>query len=229
MDKFQDRFRIQSARLQKWDYRRSASYFITICTGGGVHSFGRIEDGKMVLSPAGIVADILWHETKNHFHHIELGEFVVMPNHVHGIIIITGNENDEIKQHTIGTTRSVETLRSVKTLHATSLQTDHLQTTHPQTIQSNSTPLQPTNSQTNQFYSGISPKSNSVSVIVRSHKSAVTKHINRLKLCAGFSWQTRFYDHIIRDDSEFNNITWYIRNNPEKWNDDKFYNLNYTL
>lgn len=120
-------------------------------------------------------------------------------------------------------------------MHATSLQTDHpqtnpLQTDHSQTNDSQINPsnlkqLQPTLPQTNQFYSGISPKSNSVSVIVRSYKSAVTKHINRLKLFAGFSWQARFYDHIIRDNSEFNNITWYIRNNPEKWNDDKFYKL----
>ena len=93
----------------------------------------------------------------------------------------------------------------VETLHATSL---------PAT-------------QKNQFMSAISPKSNSVSTIIRSYKSAVTKHCNRLKLTDEngliFAWQTRFHDHIIRNDVEYQRINDYIENNPLNWEYDKFY------
>jgi hypothetical protein len=67
----------------------------------------------------------------------------------------------------------------------------------------------------------ISPKPDSVSTIVRSYKSAVTKHAHRLGL--EFAWQTRFYDHIIRDGKSFQNITRYIINNPANWRGDKFF------
>lgn len=68
----------------------------------------------------------------------------------------------------------------------------------------------------------ISPKSNSVSTIIRSYKSAVTKNAHRLGF--DFEWQPRFYDHIIRDNQSFQTIQTYIIENPLKWFDDKFYN-----
>lgn len=64
------------------------AYFITICTKDRVHYFGEIEDGKMVYTPLGVIADTLWHEINQHTNNVELGEFVVMPNHIHGILII---------------------------------------------------------------------------------------------------------------------------------------------
>ncbi|NJM17172.1 MAG: hypothetical protein HC896_18910 [Bacteroidales bacterium] len=80
-----------SPRLQTWDYGWDAAYFITICTHNRAHCFGNITNGKMHLSPVGVVADILWHEIKNHAQNVQLGAFVVMPNHVHGILILNGN------------------------------------------------------------------------------------------------------------------------------------------
>ena len=70
--------------------------------------------------------------------------------------------------------------------------------------------------------SKISPKSNSISTIIRSYKSAVTKHANRLGYT--FQWQPRFHDHIIRNDKSFQNISAYIMNNPANWQGDKFFN-----
>ena len=92
-EKFQGKYRIASARLQSWDYGSNGMYFITICTGDRKHFFGEIRQGKMVLSHVGIIADVLWYEIKNHAKNIELGQFVVMPNHVHGILILD-NPND---------------------------------------------------------------------------------------------------------------------------------------
>ncbi|TDB62323.1 hypothetical protein [Arundinibacter roseus] len=71
--------------------------------------------------------------------------------------------------------------------------------------------------------SKIFPKADSVSFILRPYKSAVTKHANRLSYENG--WQTRFYDHIIRDDAEYQRIADYIANNPGNWRDDKYYGL----
>ena len=93
-EKFQDKYRIPSARLQNWDYSWNAAYFITICTAGRDSVFGKILDGKMILSNLGIIADVFWHEIKNHCNTAELDAFVVMPNHLHGIILLTGNEKN---------------------------------------------------------------------------------------------------------------------------------------
>ncbi len=93
-DKFQNKYRTSSIRLQNWDYGHAAAYFVTICTQNREYCFGEIVNGKMKLSGIGIIADILWYEIKNHTHNIKLGEFVVMPNHVHGIVILHSNDND---------------------------------------------------------------------------------------------------------------------------------------
>ena len=89
---FQNKFRNETIRLQNWDYRWDGSYFITICTKNREHYFGEITNGKMNLSNIGVLADIFFHEIKNHSNNIRLNAFVVMPNHFHGIIIIGENE-----------------------------------------------------------------------------------------------------------------------------------------
>ena len=69
-DKFRNKYRIPSARAQWWDYRNGASYFITICTAHKENYFGKIINGQMALSRIGIIADMLWHEIKNHVHRL---------------------------------------------------------------------------------------------------------------------------------------------------------------
>ncbi len=109
-DKFQNKYRIASARLPNWDYTSNGAYFITICTKDRIPYFGRIENKKMILSNMGIIADLMWHEIKNHAKNIELGEFVVMPDHIRGILILNGGDGMGIAGNAI-----------VETLHATSL------------------------------------------------------------------------------------------------------------
>lgn len=87
-EKFQNKYRIASARASWWDYGWNGAYFITICTANRSHYFGEIENRKIKMSSIGILADVLWHEIKNHAKNIELGAFVVMPNHIHGILIL---------------------------------------------------------------------------------------------------------------------------------------------
>lgn len=195
-EKFQNKYRIASARASWWNYGWSGAYFITICTANRNHFFGEIKENKMQLSPIGILADVFWHEIKNHAENIELGAFVVMPNHIHGILIL---DNPEIKP-------SSETTVIVETRHALSLPPQTSQIPSQQRFQNQGR--------------------NIVSSIIGSYKSAVTKHCNRLQLTDNdgvvFGWQSRFHDHIIRNDDEYQRINDYIENNPANWNNDKF-------
>ena len=200
MAKFQNKYRIESARASWWNYGWAGAYFITICTQNRSHYFGNIDAvqteyalsvqdseldsnsdskspnlqsshyKKMNLSNCGVLADIFWHEIKNHAKNVELGAFVVMPNHIHGILILTGDAE---------------------------LQLD---------LQSNSV---------------IKSNKNTVSSIIGSYKSAVTRHANRLGF--EFGWQTRFHDHIIRNDAEYQRINDYIESNIQNWKTDVFF------
>lgn len=143
--KFNNKYRIESTRLNNWDYRNNGAYFITICTTNRKHFFGEIvingTSKEMKLSAVGMLAEKYWEEIPKHFPFVELGNFVVMPNHMHGILII----NNDI---------AVETLHcnvlSSETLHCNVCTDD------------------------DEFFSKISPKSGSISTIIRSYKSIVT-------------------------------------------------------
>ena len=75
-------------RLRDWDYSIPHWYYVTICTQNHRELFGEIVDGKMVLNEYGEIADKYWREIPNHFSDIRLDEYIIMPNHIHGIIII---------------------------------------------------------------------------------------------------------------------------------------------
>jgi REP element-mobilizing transposase RayT len=93
LEKFQGKYRISSSRLQHWDYGWNASYFVTICTAGHKTSFGKITSGKMILSPIGHLAKDDWLTIPEHFKYIELDDFIIMPNHIHGILLFDKNND----------------------------------------------------------------------------------------------------------------------------------------
>ena len=204
--------------MQKWNYTWNAAYFITISTDIQKHYFGKIKNGKMELSPVGIIADILWHEIPFHSKNVELGAFIVMPNHIHGIIIINN------PAHTTDNNIQTGHADNVQTGHTDNVQTGHtdnVQTGHALSLQGDteSKPNQKPTPIGKNRYQNIGK--NSLSSIMGGYKSAVTKHANRLGFT--FKWQTRFYEHIIRDEKSFENITRYIINNPTKWERDNFF------
>ena len=82
-------------RLKDYDYSQDGYYFVTICTKNREHFFGKIENGTMLLNEYGEMAKKCWLEIPEHFPHVILDEFIIMPNHVHGIIIIENNNGDE--------------------------------------------------------------------------------------------------------------------------------------
>lgn len=184
MPLYKNKYRTTSIRWEKWDYRNSGAYFVTICTKNRISYFGECVDEKMHLNNVGEIIDKYWKEIPHHFLNVTLDEFVVMPNHLHGIIIINARLENE---------------------------TNHVDTLHCNV------------STNNKFMSKISPKSGSLSTILRSFKSICTKEINKQFPELVFGWQSRFYDRIIRDEREFERIKQYILNNPQNWEKDQFY------
>lgn len=176
MEKFRNKYRVASARAQWWDYGWNGAYFITICTQEREHYFGKIADAQMIPSESGRIAETIWNEIPKQFKYAELGDFVVMPNHIHGILILnkTGTASETNPNHTGGVTGEKNPM-----LHE------------------------------------------NVSRIVRWYKGRCTFEIRKIN--AGFGWQSRFHDHIIRNDAEYQRISDYIINNPSKWGDDKFH------
>ena len=192
MDKFQNKYRIPSARAPWWDYANAGAYFITICTAHRIHYFGEIANMQFIASPIGQTAEKYWHDIPTQFQFVKLGAFVVMPNHIHGILII--NESDTY-------TDTVETR-----LIASLPRPDNPDEPH----------------KTGGFAGSKNPMlNNNISRIVRWYKGVCTFQMR--KIHADFQWQSRFYDHIIRNDDEYQRIANYIKTNPENWEKDKFY------
>jgi REP element-mobilizing transposase RayT len=105
---YRNRYRVESARRKGFDYSRPGSYFVTICTKNKQHLFGEIIPGdqtdqneksqKMILNEYGKIVHDCWYDLPNHYPYIRLDAFTVMPDHVHGIIIID-NPLDDNKYH----------------------------------------------------------------------------------------------------------------------------------
>lgn len=201
-DKFQNKYRIPSARHPNWDYGANAIYFITICTKNRQYFLGECKEDKMKLSTAGAIVQGFWYEIPKHFPFVDLGEFIVMPNHIHGILILNKN--------------------SIENKSDTKVETGHC----PVSTRDDELPLktEPPNDLINKnktHFRFRNQGKNTVSSIIGSFKSICTKHIH--KIIPDFEWQTRFWDNIIREDSAFNTISQYIINNPLTWEDDKLF------
>ena len=178
-EKFQNKYRIPSARLQHWDYGHNAMYFVTICTKNRDCFFGNIDNGVMVLSELGGIVKNEWIKTfqLRPDMNLQMGEFVIMPNHFHTIILIGENEyNNKCRDAT----------------HCVSANTNNVNIKHE-----------------NKF----GPQSKNLASIIRGFKSSVT--INARKIHADFAWQTRFHEHIVRNNESFYKISNYIINNPK--------------
>src|SRR5664280_555297 len=97
---FRNKYRIESTRYRGYDYSSPGKYFITICTKNRKPYFGEVENGKMGLSELGIIAKKFWKEIPGHFPNIKLDEFIIMPDHIHGILII--NQDSLVKAPKLG-------------------------------------------------------------------------------------------------------------------------------
>ena len=88
MTLYMNKYRVETTRLKNWDYTRDGRYFITICTSGRENLLGIIENGIINLNQNGRIVEQCWFDLPNHYSNLLLDAFVVMPNHIHGIMII---------------------------------------------------------------------------------------------------------------------------------------------
>jgi putative transposase len=167
--KFQGKYCAQSTRLREYDYGQNGAYFVTVCTKNKQFYFGNVVDTGVQLSNVGIAAEKCWREIPKHFPFVQLDKFVVMPNHIHGIVFI----------------------QKVETQDLASLQSGN----------------------------AFGPQSRNLASVIRGFKIGVTKYAKNNNV--SFAWQSRFWDRVIRNETELNKIREYIDINPQEWHNDK--------
>ena len=176
-----DKHHRKSIRLKDYDYSQSGAYFVTICTYSKEYLFGSIVDEKMDLSEIGENAGRCWNEIPNHFPNVLLDYFVVMPNHIHGIINMVGAKHSHL----------------ASTNKASSL---------------------PVNASPLQSLQPCGTDKGSLSAIIQNFKSVTTRKINQMFGRRNVPlWQRNYYEHVIRNEDDLNEIRRYIINNPLKW------------
>ena len=227
-EKFRNKYRIPSARLKNWDYGSNAAYFITICTKDRCKHFGRITEGLMHLNEIGKIANKYWYQIPEHFPFVELGNFIVMPNHVHGIILINNDDRDAIQTPNLNDDRDDRDAIQTPKLNDDRDDRDAVQTPNlnddrddRDAVQTPKLGVSSDNSYSKSGGKKIEWKPGTIGVIINQYKRICTIHAR--KIDPSFAWQPRFHDHIIRNGESFIRISEYIANNPSKWREDTFY------
>ena len=177
----------RSVRLPEFDYSQTGAYFVTIVTQARQPLFGQINDGEITLTEVGAMVTQAWIAIPEHFSNVELSAFIVMPNHIHGIISISSQP---------------VSMSGVAARHAVP-------------------------SQTSKIEKFGKPVSCSLPTIIRSFKTATTRIFHTH---AGYSeknlWQRNFYEHVIRNEQDYQAIIEYILANPMNWEkDEEFFEL----
>jgi len=202
----------RSVRLAGYDYSQSGAYFFTLCTVDRTCLFGEVVEGEMKFNEWGEIVVEEWRRSAEIRQEIELDAFVVMPNHIHGILIIEdartgtatnahdlapdeprraltrdGGTADNATDHSLGVSRRAPT-PSLPPTHAT-------------------------------FGA---PMPGSVATIVRAFKSSTTLRVHRMKEgSVGNLWHRNYYEHVIRDQADLNRIRKYIEDNLGRWAEDR--------
>jgi len=190
-----DKHHRRSIRLKGYDYSKAGAYFVTICTKDMECLFGDIVDGEMRLNEYGTIITNRWDAIPNYIANVERDVFVVMPNHIHGIIVIVGAQFIAPSQFIApaGINRPV-----------------------PQHSAINQTKNQGVINQ------GVINHAPTVGEIVRVFKARCTHIINQIRDTPRYPvWQRNYYEHLIRNEEDLNRIRQYIIDNPMKWSEDK--------
>ena len=182
----------RSIRLEGYDYSRLGAYFVTMCVKNKENSLGEIIDGEVLLSEIGKISEKCWNEIPMHYPCVQLDKYVIMPNHIHGIIIIIDDVGAE----------DFQPLRP-RTQKNINIGVENFQPLHQPKI--------------NQ-YQKIIPKS--LGSIMRGFKIGVTKYCDQQKY-THFALQRNYHEHIVRNENELNRIRKYIMNNPLQWQFDR--------
>ncbi len=197
-DLYKNKYRIKSHRLQGWNYAGNGYYFITLVTQHRVCNLGKIKNNKIMLSGFGKIVETEWYKSFEIRRELFLDEFIIMPNHLHAIIIL--NKKNDIVSHD----------SHVETHGRASLQYHQYHRPEfyrkPKSISS--------------FIAGYKSAINTkIDDYIDLHNLNILKYNRK-----NHFFQPNYYDHIIRNNDEYWRIKNYIINNLKNWNDDTFFN-----
>ncbi len=185
--------RKNSLRLNDYDYSNEGLYFVTLVAHQRKHLFGEIENGILKQNPGGIIASSCWLEIPKHYPQVILHEYIVMPNHVHGILEISSQSASSVRAENIPPQPEDEISPSIET----SVDAVRAEDIPPQR------------------------RRPSLSNIIKGYKIGVTNWY-RQNTDIEKIWQRSFHDHIIRNYESYERIRNYIIDNPNRWDTDKF-------
>jgi putative transposase len=186
----------KSIRLPGYDYTQPGAYFVTLCTRNREHLFGEIIDGEMHWNDFGCIAFETWECLPRQYPYIELDAWIVMPNHIHGIIMIHSNCGR-------GRSRPAPTVGNrLINLPAPTVGNRLIDPSAPSINDPE--------------------KRKSLGDLIGAFKTVSAKRINLLRKTPAVQiWQRNYYEHIIRSEAACNRICAYIVNNPLRWVRDK--------
>jgi putative transposase len=185
--------RRRSIRLADYDYSQVGAYFVTICTYNQASLLGEITDQGQLFTESGRMVKAVWEDLPTRFPHVELDEFIVMPNHFHGIIVI----------HKTTHRRGESCIRP-------NVKGDHKDRPYDGGVNRGGDPHKRPRG----------TRADSLGRIIQAFKSITTvEYIKGVKQhgwprFAGKLWQRNYYERIIRDENELDRIRNYIMNNP---------------
>ena len=204
----------KSIRLKGYDYTQSGAYFITLCAENRTCLFGRIKDNEMNINEFGYAVVDVWQWLPEQYPYVSIGEFIIMPNHFHGILTL--NETRRGGSRTAHETPINPRRGGSRT--ALDIPID------PHGGGSRTAHETPINTHEGGSRTAPTEKRKSVGGLIGVFKTVSTKRINEKRLTPGEKiWQRNYYEHIIRDDSDYHRIADYILNNPTTWKDDKLW------
>ena len=192
----------------KWHNYNGAEYFVTICTTNRAHYFSTVHDGQTQLTAAGECLRTQIENVQNHYPYAEIPLYVIMPNHVHLIVVIDGDKTpyDRTRRDAACPVRN-----NADAAHDADAARDG---------NADAARDVPTNGK-NVLMQNVANRQGWLSVCVGGIKSAVTRFARENGIT--FGWQSRYHDRIVRSQNEMNRIAEYIEQNPAKWETDCFY------
>ncbi len=231
----------RSIRLRGYDYSQAGLYFITICCEDRECLFGEIVNGAMICNDAGVMIGQIWNEIPQYHQNIVIDILTIMPNHIHGIIEIKSVGADSISAQ-LPDSRNGADMESAPTTHATPTHTTHTthttHATHATSTHTAHTTHATHATSTHTAHTGSRKRKRAdmesaptvpttLSTVMQSFKRYTTiEYIKMVKqqILPWFNqriWQRNYWEHIVRDENEYQRISEYIINNPMKWDMDK--------
>ena len=196
--------RKKSLRLENYSYSNLGAYYITICSYKRINIFGEINKGLMHLNDLGKIIQDCWLQIPENYKDVKLDDFIIMPNHIHGIIWIVGAIHESPKEKR----KIYESIESKPTIHESSK--ENLIT-------------QQSNRVIRELPLRIERRKMLISKVIGKFKMNSSKSINIFNDKQGSHvWQRGYYDHIIRNETDLNNTKMYIQTNPLNWETDEY-------